>query len=84
MGMEGGYDNTNCIELSITPNRPDCLGIRGVARDLAASGIGKLKELKFKKIKNTFKHNINVSIDKNSYSLTPLIKITKLNFSFFN
>ncbi len=58
-------DNTNCIELSITPNRPDCLGIRGVARDLAASGIGKLKELKFKKIKNTFKHNIKVSIDKN-------------------
>ncbi len=58
-------DNTNCIELSITPNRPDCLGIRGVARDLAASGIGKLKELKLKKIKNTFKHNIKVSIDKN-------------------
>ena len=55
----------NCIELSITPNRPDCLGIRGVARDLAASGIGKLKELKFKKIKNSFKHNIKVSIDNN-------------------
>ena len=30
----------NTIELSITPNRPDCLGIRGIARDLAAAGIG--------------------------------------------
>ena len=36
----------NTIELSVTPNRPDCLGIRGIARDLAAAGIGKLKNLK--------------------------------------
>ena len=41
----------NTIELSITPNRPDCLGIRGIARDLAAAGIGKIKPLKNKKIK---------------------------------
>ena len=34
------------IDLSITPNRPDCLGIRGIARDLAASGFGKLVNLK--------------------------------------
>ena len=31
------------IEIAITPNRPDCLGVRGVARDLAAAGLGKLK-----------------------------------------
>ena len=31
------------IDLSITPNRPDCLGVRGIARDLAAAGVGKLK-----------------------------------------
>ena len=43
--------NLNLIDLSITPNRPDCLGIRGIARDLAASGFGKLKDLKEKKIK---------------------------------
>ena len=30
---------SNLIDLSITPNRPDCLGIRGIARDLAASGL---------------------------------------------
>ena len=34
---------SNLIDLSITPNRPDCLGVRGIARDLAASGFGKLK-----------------------------------------
>ena len=42
--------NSNIIDLSITPNRPDCLGVRGIARDLAASGFGKLKEVKEKKI----------------------------------
>ena len=34
-------NSDNVIELSITPNRPDCLGIRGIARDLSASGFGK-------------------------------------------
>ena len=36
------------IEIAITPNRGDCLGVYGIARDLAAAGIGKLKPLKFK------------------------------------
>ena len=53
----------NTIELSITPNRPDCLGIRGIARDLAATGIGKLKPLKNKKIKQNNK-KIDVVIKK--------------------
>ena len=42
------------IEINITPNRSDCLSVRGIARDLAASGIGSLKKLKIKKIKGTF------------------------------
>ena len=33
------------IDIAITPNRPDCLGVRGVARDLAAAGLGKLKKV---------------------------------------
>ena len=33
------------IDIAVTPNRPDCLGIRGVARDLAAAGLGTLKPL---------------------------------------
>ena len=36
------------IEISITPNRPDCLGVRGIARDLASAGLGKLSNLKKK------------------------------------
>ena len=39
------------IDLSITPNRADCLGVRGIARDLAAAGAGKLKNLSKKKNK---------------------------------
>lgn len=35
--------NDPIIEIAITPNRPDCTGVRGVARDLAAAGIGTLK-----------------------------------------
>ncbi len=35
--------NDPVIEIAITPNRPDCLGVRGVARDLAARGQGTLK-----------------------------------------
>ena len=31
------------IEVKLTPNRPDCLGVRGIARDLAAAGLGTLK-----------------------------------------
>ena len=53
----------NTIELSITPNRPDCLGVRGIARDLAAAGVGKMKQIKSKKIKKN-KKKINVVIKK--------------------
>jgi phenylalanyl-tRNA synthetase beta chain len=31
------------IEVKLTPNRPDCTGVRGIARDLAAAGLGALK-----------------------------------------
>ena len=52
------------IDLSITPNRPDCLGIRGIARDLAAAGVGKLIELKKSKIKQNNNQKIKISITK--------------------
>lgn len=38
------------FEISITPNRAECLGVRGVARDLAAAGLGRLKPLEVKKV----------------------------------
>ena len=37
--------NDPIIEIEITPNRGDCLGVRGIARDLAAAGIGNLRDL---------------------------------------
>ncbi|MFL2897052.1 MAG: phenylalanine--tRNA ligase subunit beta [Candidatus Pelagibacter sp.] len=52
------------IDLSITPNRPDCLGVRGIARDLAASGFGKLLDLKEKKIYPKTKKTLKVKISK--------------------
>ena len=52
------------IDISITPNRADCLGIRGIARDLSSSGIGKLVPLKKKKFKQLVKHQIKTSIKK--------------------
>ena len=52
------------IDISITPNRADCLGIRGIARDLSSAGVGKLIPLKKKKIKQTIKHQIKTSITK--------------------
>ncbi len=55
---------SNLIDLSITPNRPDCLGIRGIARDLAASGFGKLTDLKEKKIKSNIRQSLKVKIKK--------------------
>lgn len=51
------------IEVSITPNRAECLGVRGIARDLAASGLGKLKPLSIPEIKGSFKSPITVSVD---------------------
>ncbi len=52
------------IDISITPNRADCLGIRGIARDLSATGIGKFLPVKKKKIKQLIKNQIKISIKK--------------------
>ena len=51
------------IEIAITPNRAECLGVRGVARDLAAAGLGTLKPLNVKKIKGTFESPIKVKVE---------------------
>ena len=55
-------NTSNLIDLSITPNRPDCLGVRGIARDLATAGFGKLKISKPNKIKFIGKQKIRVKI----------------------
>jgi len=52
------------MDIAITPNRPDCLGVRGIARDLASSGLGQLKKQPPIKINQKFKNPIKVSIKK--------------------
>ena len=51
------------VEIAITPNRGDCLGVRGIARDLAAAGIGTLKSLDTKPIPGRFESPIDVILD---------------------
>jgi len=56
--------NEKTMDIAITPNRPDCLGVRGIARDLASSGLGQLKKQPPIKINQKFKQPIKVSIGK--------------------
>ena len=63
------------IDISITPNRADCLGIRGIARDLSSSGIGKLIPIKKKKFRQNVKHLIKTSITKDKNQGLSLIHI---------
>jgi phenylalanyl-tRNA synthetase beta chain len=51
------------IEVSVTPNRPDCLGVRGIARDLAASGLGKLKADKIKPVKAKASNSVPIKLE---------------------
>jgi phenylalanyl-tRNA synthetase beta chain len=46
------------IEIKVTPNRGDCLGVHGIARDLAAAGLGTLKPVKADKIAGSYKSPI--------------------------
>lgn len=55
--------NDPMIYVKITPNRPDGLGVRGLARDLAARGLGTLKTLDIPEIKGSFPCPISVTID---------------------
>jgi phenylalanyl-tRNA synthetase beta chain len=50
------------IDVAITPNRPDALGVYGIARDLAAKGLGKLKPLDVPQIKGSYVSPIDVEL----------------------
>jgi phenylalanyl-tRNA synthetase beta chain len=51
------------IDVAITPNRQDCMGVRGIARDLAAWGIGTLKPLKSVKSAGSFPCSTEIRTD---------------------
>jgi len=50
------------IEIAITPNRQDCLGVAGIARDLAASGFGILKADEIKPIPGRYKNPVDIAL----------------------
>ena len=57
-------NSEKAIDISITPNRADCLGVRGIARDLASSGLGSLLKLKRKNLKLKSSQPVRVVISK--------------------
>ncbi|MDG1104022.1 MAG: phenylalanine--tRNA ligase subunit beta [Ascidiaceihabitans sp.] len=60
------------IEIAITPNRPDALGVRGIARDLAARGLGKLKSAQEVHYDGTFSCPVSISIDDDTLDQCPV------------
>ncbi len=51
------------IDVAVTPNRADCLGVRGIARDLAARGLGRLRPLEGTPVKGAFASPIGIALD---------------------
>ena len=64
--------NDPMIEVKITPNRPDALGIRGIARDLAARGLGQLKPQEIAPVAGSFASPIAVTIAEDAAKGCPL------------
>ncbi len=64
--------NDPVIDIAITPNRPDALGVRGVARDLAARGLGTLKPAATASVSGSFPCPITVSIDADTAKDAPV------------
>src|SRR5262249_31740913 len=52
------------IDVKLTPNRPDCTGVRGIARDLAAAGVGTLRpERKISGVEGTYDCPIEIELE---------------------
>jgi phenylalanyl-tRNA synthetase beta chain len=51
------------IEINLTPNRPDCTGVHGIARDLAAADMGRFKDAAIKPVKGEFPCPVTVKIE---------------------
>jgi phenylalanyl-tRNA synthetase beta chain len=59
------------IDVAVTTNRPDCLGVSGIARDLAAAGLGTLRETPVPPVKGDFPCPVSVTIDLDDQALCP-------------
>ena len=61
------------IEINLTPNRPDAAGVHGIARDLAAAGLGTLKPLDVTPIKGAYKSPIQWQIASGAEKGCPMV-----------
>lgn len=64
--------NDPVIEIKITPNRPDALGLAGIARDLAARGLGRLIERPVEPVTGAFPCPLSVTIEPEALPLAPV------------
>jgi phenylalanyl-tRNA synthetase beta chain len=51
------------IEINLTPNRPDCTGVHGIARDLSAADMGKFRDPAIKPVKGEFPCPVKVAVE---------------------
>jgi len=51
------------LEINLTPNRQDCTGVHGIARDLAAADMGKLRDPAIRPIKGEFPCPVKVAVE---------------------
>ena len=66
--------NDPIFEIGVTPNRGDCLSVRGIARDLSAKGVGTLKPINIKKVKSEeFESPITWSIQNDGNSCSYVV-----------
>lgn len=66
------------LTVGVTPNRPDALGARGIARDLAARGLGTLKPLDARPVDAVYENSVAVAIDPAAEEACPVIAMRHL------
>ncbi|MGQ4274479.1 phenylalanine--tRNA ligase subunit beta [Terrihabitans sp. B22-R8] len=59
------------IEIAVTPNRPDCLGVSGVARDLAAAGLGEITTTETSSVPGAFANPVALRFELDDPALCP-------------
>ncbi|MBV1916797.1 MAG: phenylalanine--tRNA ligase subunit beta, partial [Sphingomonadaceae bacterium] len=57
------YGASPVIDISVNPNRPDCMGVLGIARDLAAAGLGRFKPAEVSQIGGSFPCPVEIRSD---------------------
>ncbi|MDX6805020.1 phenylalanine--tRNA ligase subunit beta [Terrihabitans rhizophilus] len=66
------------IEIAVTPNRPDCLGVSGIARDLAAAGLGALTTPETVAVEGRGEVGIGLTLDLDDPELCPAFALRRI------